>query len=807
MKKVFLFSIIFSGLLIFIIKTNAETSSLPLLFTELMYNPSGADDGKQWVEIYNQSTSTPYVINDTWRFFDTTNHKLTVVQGDNTLLPNEYGIIAEDAVLFLQNYPSYSGHLWDTIMSLNNTQQNLFLFSDNAQKMAGVFYSATWGGADNDKTLEKIDLTGADEQINWQESLTIGGTPGEAYKIETIATTTVESETLSDTATTTIEVEDEYLATTTATTTEEIVSTTTENIISTTTVQTLIKINEIFPNPIGDDTSDEFIELYNSGESEIDLTGWKLSDATTRKYVLTSDDFPDLKLEPKSYLVIYRQESGIALNNTGDSVKLYQADDTLFAEVIYTEAKEGQSWARKEDNTFVWTEKVTAGRENLFFITEPEPTRTTTVTYTSQNVNYVTATTITPTTTINFNLADYQNLRINEIFPNPDGVDDNEWIELYNNSSSTISLVNLKLDDGIGGSKPYSFSSTSSIPAFGYSLLKKSDTKLNLNNTGDSIRLLGPQDQVIAEVVFPKASSGEAYIYSEKNDDWFWSKNFTEQAKNIEEVDEEEIVSEVKTATAKEETNLDEEFPLVSFAEFKELPSNKKVSLIGQVAQQAKSSKNKFIYLAEINLDSEKPILGSGLQIYSSGFDWSSLKLGEVIKVSGKVSVLKIQTRLNLAIDLPPEVIKKLSAPLPLKISLGDLSEDYLGSLIEVSGQVTERKGNYLYLGDDSGEIRVYSSDKELFKSLPPKTGYDLTASGILEMTTAGFRLVPRFVQDLKATQVLGVVEEASENPISTTTINIADTNRADKPLKNLMVVGGAAAILGIIWKLRMLFV
>ena len=73
--------LIFFVLLIFI--NTAQASNL--IFTEIMYNPEGADATQEWIEVFNISTST-IEINSDWRFNDGSNHLLTLYQGNNQII-------------------------------------------------------------------------------------------------------------------------------------------------------------------------------------------------------------------------------------------------------------------------------------------------------------------------------------------------------------------------------------------------------------------------------------------------------------------------------------------------------------------------------------------------------------------------------------------------------------------------------------------------------------------------------------------------------------------------------------------------
>lgn len=142
-----------------------------------------------------------------------------------------------------------------------------------------------------------------------------------------------------------------------------------------------IVISEIFPNPEGSDNETEFIELFNFGGREVDLTGWALGDLTSRKYEFRSKNLGDenknnsMVIKAGGYLTVYRGESKIALNNNGDSVKLFRPlEDKAFQVVDYDKAVEGWSFQISDvgfqmsdlsNDNYVWSETVTPGKENI----------------------------------------------------------------------------------------------------------------------------------------------------------------------------------------------------------------------------------------------------------------------------------------------------------------------------------------------------------------------------------------------------------------------------------------------------------
>ena len=142
----------------------------PIIFTEIMYDLDGGDDGHEWVEIYNNS-DTSYEIGADWRFFDGANHVLNVVQGDTSLESGEVVVIADNAENFLLDYPDYTGTLVDSVVKLNNTGEEIKLSLDNGDTwITQVEYTAI-DGAGNGYSLEYLNNI-------WTFSAELNGTPG-----------------------------------------------------------------------------------------------------------------------------------------------------------------------------------------------------------------------------------------------------------------------------------------------------------------------------------------------------------------------------------------------------------------------------------------------------------------------------------------------------------------------------------------------------------------------------------------------------------------------------------------------------
>ncbi len=124
-------------------------------------------------------------------------------------------------------------------------------------------------------------------------------------------------------------------------------------------------ITEILPNPAGtgNDSTDEFIELYNPNSVSFDLSGFSLQVGTTTLHDYT---FPaDSSLPPQSFTAFYSAATGLSLSNSGGQAKLLDpSGNSISATGIYSSAKDGQAWALANGKWY-WTTKLTPAAANV----------------------------------------------------------------------------------------------------------------------------------------------------------------------------------------------------------------------------------------------------------------------------------------------------------------------------------------------------------------------------------------------------------------------------------------------------------
>jgi PKD repeat protein len=128
-----------------------------------------------------------------------------------------------------------------------------------------------------------------------------------------------------------------------------------------------------------------------------------------------------------------------------------------------------------------------------------------------------------------------QSIIISEFLPNPRGKDqENEWIELFNQSDQIANLTGWQLDDQKGGSRPFVFPKNSFIGPKQFLVLKRATTKIALNNNNDQVRLIYPDNYPAVEISYLiEDGNKEGLSVAFNNSDYLWTKIPTPGSANI----------------------------------------------------------------------------------------------------------------------------------------------------------------------------------------------------------------------------------------------------------------------------------
>ena len=292
-------------------------------------------------------------------------------------------------------------------------------------------------------------------------------------------------------------------------------------------VHSPVVLNEFLPSPASDwdgngtaNAEDEWIELYNPSDAWVDLSGWFLDDVDDSRAISPEGSAPYAMppgsgIAPHSYMVVFRSTSGVALNNSGDTVRLLGPGLFELETNSFGSTRSDISWSKTVDGGNEWTN---AYPPSLGSSNQPALTATPTATA-------VVTATVTPTVTPT--PAGFPDgVSLNEYLPDPasdwngDGqaTAEDEYIEIYNSNPVAVDLSGWMLDDvddgaalSPDGSRPYVLPPGTIVSAHGFLTLFRSQSGVVLNNDGDWVRLLRPDGLVVEATTYATSDDDEAY--------------------------------------------------------------------------------------------------------------------------------------------------------------------------------------------------------------------------------------------------------------------------------------------------------
>ena len=129
-----------------------------------------------------------------------------------------------------------------------------------------------------------------------------------------------------------------------------------------------LKITELMPNAVGSDEGNEFIEIFNPNEVDINLSNYifYVGDNYSHAYLFPSETI----LKANEYVKFSNDEIDFTLVNTTSSVSLFGIDNILIDKTIaYLNPQDGMSWALI-DGAWQYTNQPTPGLENKISLVE-----------------------------------------------------------------------------------------------------------------------------------------------------------------------------------------------------------------------------------------------------------------------------------------------------------------------------------------------------------------------------------------------------------------------------------------------------
>jgi hypothetical protein len=657
------------------IASNYATTSSQIVINELVSDPVTGND--EWVELYNAGTTTV----DVTGWF--------LVEGGGSVTPLT-GVIDAGSFKLVEGI----------VGSLNNPGDSVILKNTNGDGVDSVVY----GDWDDGNTSDNAPMTVDPQSLARIADGIDTNVDSVDFKVTTKPTPTSGNVIIAP-------VVSSGGGGGSRTTTNTVVTKNTQSFKSSDIV-----INELVSDPV--DSGDEWVELYNTTKSDIDLMDWTVLDGSNAVTTLLGS------IKSLGYFVVEKPKGN--LNNAGDRVQIKDPSGNIIDVLSYGNwndgdpsdnapvasdprslARDAQSRDTNNDKTdFFVTETVTKGKQNII---------------TTSNTNATT--TITSDLTIDKVMVGVT-IKFSEVLPNPEGVDaENEFIELYNPNDIVVYLRGWKVRDESG--KTFTFGDEVIAPK-GFLVLEAETSKITLNNSSDQLYLFDASGSEIDSLLYEDSSEGLSYTLISGR--WQWTAQPTPGKENVL-VGEQEL----KTAAAKK-------LPLtIALEDIREVEIGSLVKTTGVVVVEPGILGSQYFYLA-----------GSGAQVYSYKKDFPKLALGDQIVVTGVVSETSGERRIKIA-NRADIIISTTTKPvMPITLPITEIDDAHLGSLIEISGILVERKGASLVLADDSGEINIYIKSTTDIKTTEMQEGDQYKIVGILSLTKTGYRLLPRYQDDIQ---------------------------------------------------------
>lgn len=122
--------------------------------TEVMYNPAGNDAGREWIELYNNSSEAVELTSGQkgWKVNDGANH---ILANALTVPPGGFVIVAVNPPTFRTQYGSALSVV-KSALSLNNTSGTLSLLDEKGEVVDTVSYTKDLGGFEDGMSLHRV---------------------------------------------------------------------------------------------------------------------------------------------------------------------------------------------------------------------------------------------------------------------------------------------------------------------------------------------------------------------------------------------------------------------------------------------------------------------------------------------------------------------------------------------------------------------------------------------------------------------------------------------------------------------------
>lgn len=345
----------------------------------------------------------------------------------------------------------------------------------------------------------------------------------------------------------------------------------------TTPTEITVRLNEVFPDPSAKGDTGEFIELYNIGATAVDLSGWIIRDATkTGKFTIPAGSI----IAPAGYIVFTDQQFTLSLNNTNETLSLFDDHELLIDSMSYAKSKADVSlnsisgnWRGGKptpgipnivDNLPTTQERVpkqgyrgvplafdahgsdTDG-DHLKYVWDfgdghKSYLEKTTHTYEKKGKYTVTLTTTDgrdetiETFTVRIDPFPHPKIRITDLVPNPTGSDsDHEWILVENRGKKDVNLNGWSIATGWKTVSNHPIRIDIILEPHRSFRLTRAVSLFTLPNQKGRVELRSPDGRTLQKIKYKLAETAveNTTLHKTKGSPWVWQENKVEEKTTV----------------------------------------------------------------------------------------------------------------------------------------------------------------------------------------------------------------------------------------------------------------------------------
>ncbi|MCK5416271.1 lamin tail domain-containing protein [Candidatus Parcubacteria bacterium] len=823
MKKKLNIALILSIVVIeFFYFTESRAVEQKVVINEIAWMGTELSSNDEWIELKNLTNEN----------IDLTGWRIEAYDGSPSV--NLEGIISGNGYFLLErsNDDSVTGVDADLIYigALGNSGEVLDLFDSDDNLIYTLDSSEGWQAGCNEEKYTMEFFEGS-----WQNSVEIGGSP-RSKNVKN------ESEFIDE------EISNEAVASSSSVQVNEESETTTSSNSSPTKLSAngrtgLIIISEIFPNPIGADNNGEFIELQNIGKRSIDLYRWRIGNNCGQDYIFKEKTI----IGAGKFFILKRSRINLALNNKGDSIKLYKPlKEKFYKKIDYKNAEIGASYSfDKISEEWIWSEIITPGEENEIKIIDLPPIvdfEYLEIIKVGEKVIFDGSDSIDPNgKRLNFlwNLGDGVEIPfsyVEHVYNLPgkylvklivsdgnfeikkeveikvvDDIDDIQILEVINIGNAEVVISELLPNpEGLDSTGEWIEVYNSGEEVVNLNNWKIDDGEggsapyefindvyldpgefyiIDRNESG--IALNNSVDSVrlfngmekIVDDVEYKDVK-EGYSYSKIGDAWEWSNKQTPGKENI--VLEKEQIILNKQIKEVMQDEIEKSFDDVYY---------KPISLIelDKIELGTKIITHGFVTVLPGIISSQYFYVQNekGAQVYNYKKDFlNDMELGDEIEIIGELGRVNNEYRIKIKSSNDIKLLSMGNNFVADEVLIQNINRNYLSKLLKISGEVLEIKNSSIFIDDNTGEFEVYIKQNSEINKKYFKEGDRIKVIGILTSSGSKLRLLPRMQDDIE------IIEQNIAEPkgevlgeiVKNTTWKLEERNKDKEYLLSVLV-------------------